>query len=529
MDIKEPSVHASARSRSQTARSAVSAQQTIESVTMKITIDPVNLLLRKETFPMLFTYVLDMLVMAFQMYIVWHYIGAAGVAQLSCCYPICYFVSQGVPRAIAQGAVSTLTKNIADNKIKDADKTVIYCFVIQFIYLIIALFLAFFLSISFSQVAGLADTDTNYAAGYIPIICTLGTLFGIFNQATIGLLLAENKFVINMIRSVASSLLTLLFQLISYQYSLAQDSKISLTQLAIGQVIGQFFPAAIMAVYYQDFKPVSFQGVIKAKLSLLKFANFGEIGQIALMAAPKISQFGSSSILQLSCNIVVTLTFTEASDIEVARIGLFVYWLFFMLFGFVMQSYIYISQAALGLNLILKKYIRTKDILMQSLIWSIILQGIMLILGFVMASQIVGFFIPASQQQSKDFFLLYGKLYIENAPLLPIILIPYQFCQALYSIENNWKMNLLINLMHPVIGIVTLLTIQFTVGDRADLYYVQFYADLFSGFAALVLLARKLFEVMQLAKIELKRLKKMKKKMEEEGLAPHEDEIDKMD
>ena len=67
------------------------------------------------------------------------------------------------------------------------------------------------------------------------------------------------------------------------------------------------------------------------------------------------------------------------------------------------------------------------------------------------------------------------------------------------------------------------------MGDRADLYYVQFYADLFSGFAALVLLARKLFEVMQLAKIELKRLKKMKKKMEEEGLAPADDELERMD
>ena len=93
---------------------------------MKITIDPVNTLLKKETIPMFLCYLLDMLVMTFQMFIVWHYIGAVGVEQLSCCYPICYFVSQAVPRAIAQGAVSTLTKNIADNKIKEADKTVVY-------------------------------------------------------------------------------------------------------------------------------------------------------------------------------------------------------------------------------------------------------------------------------------------------------------------------------------------------------------------------------------------------------------------
>ena len=83
--------------------------------------------------------------------------------------------------------------------------------------------------------------------------------------------------------------------------------------------------------------------------------------------------------------------------------------------------------------------------------------------------------------------------------------------------------------MHPFIGIITLVVIAFTIGDRAELYYVIFFADLFSGIAALVLLSRKFFEVMQLAKIEQKRVKKMKKKMEEEGLAPVDDEIDKMD
>ena len=90
-------------------------------------------------------------------------------------------------------------------------------------------------------------------------------------------------------------------------------------------------------------------------------------------------------------------------------------------------------------------------------------------------------------------------------------------------------MNLLINLMHPFIGIITLLTIYYTIGDRAQLYLVMFNADLFSGIATLVLLSRKFFEVLQLAKIEQKRAKKMKKKMEEEGLAPEDDEIDKMD
>jgi hypothetical protein len=57
-------------------------------------------------------------------------------------------------------------------------------------------------------------------------------------------------------------------------------------------------------------------------------------------------------------------------------------------------------------------------------------------------------------------------------------------------------MNILLNLVHPIIGILTLLTAQFTVGDRADLYWVEFYADLFAGICGTILLVRKIFEVM---------------------------------
>lgn len=75
-------------------------------------------------------------------------------------------------------------------------------------------------------------------------------------------------------------------------------------------------------------------------------------------------------------------------------------------------------------------------------------------------------------------------------------MIPFHYCEAVYAIEANWKMNIVINLIHPIIGIATLITTQFSVGDRADLYWVEFYADLFAGISGTVLLVRKVFEVM---------------------------------
>lgn len=72
-------------------------------------------------------------------------------------------------------------------------------------------------------------------------------------------------------------------------------------------------------------------------------------------------------------------------------------------------------------------------------------------------------------------------------------------------------MNTVLNIIHPVLAIITLLVLQFTVGDRADMFWPEFYADLFAGVCGLLLLFRKIFEVMQLSKIELRRLKKKKR------------------
>ena len=105
-----------------------------------------------------------------------------------------------------------ITKNIADNKIKEADKAVMYFYLISFAYLVIAMFLAFGISRAFPLIVGIEkNVDPNFATTYIPLICTVGTLISIFNQASIGMLLVEGKVVINTIRGIASSLLTLLF------------------------------------------------------------------------------------------------------------------------------------------------------------------------------------------------------------------------------------------------------------------------------------------------------------------------------
>lgn len=61
----------------------------------------------------------------------------------------------------------------------------------------------------------LANPESNLAGSYIAITCTVGTLFTIFNDSCSGLLIAENKFMFNLVRGVATKLFEILFILLS--------------------------------------------------------------------------------------------------------------------------------------------------------------------------------------------------------------------------------------------------------------------------------------------------------------------------
>ena len=241
--------------------------------------------------------------------------------------------------------------------------------------------------------------------------------------------------------------------------------------------------------------PSAFRGVLKAKFKYLKQFNFKVFTDILLQLIPKISQFGSQALMVFLCDIVIATLFTEEQDQFLARVGLLFYFLSFNLFGFPMLTYILSSEAELSLNLLLKKYIRSKELLIKGIIWALVLQGVILIVAFAVGPTIAFFFIPDSVEE-KSFFMLYAQEYITYSYLLPILYIPFHYCQAVLSIESNWVMKMILNLIHPVIAILTIIVLSVTVGDRCQLYWVPFFAELISGISGLVMLMRKLFEVM---------------------------------
>lgn len=83
------------------------------------------------------------------------------------------------------------------------------------------------------------------------------------------------------------------------------------------------------------------------------------------------------------------------------------------------------SEAQLSLNLLMKKYIRSKTFMLKQFIWAIIIQGILLILGFVAGVNILLVFVPNQDEHNKSLFKLYGGDYLKNSVYMPIAMLPF--------------------------------------------------------------------------------------------------------
>ena len=66
-------------------------------------------------------------------------------------------------------------------------------------------------------------------------------------------------------------------------------------------------------------------------------------------------------------------------------------------------------------------------------------------------------FVPNTDSHSKEIFKLYGGDYLKNCVYMPIAMLPFHYCETVYAIESNWKMNIFLNLIHPVLAIIILL------------------------------------------------------------------------
>ncbi|CAL6085048.1 DinF_protein [Hexamita inflata] len=519
MDFKEPSVHASQRSRSVTNRSInQKAQQTIDSVASRVSTDPEKDVLNRTMYPMIISQLVQEIVMLFIFYTVWHYTNNAVMQQFAIVYPICNFISVQIPRAISQAQLGRLNRFIVEAKIKMADEAMTVHFVCQAIYFGVSLIACYLLTVTFTYQAGITENDKNYVAVYIVITCSAGTLLNIFNNSTEALLILEAKNFYNFIRSTASSVSYLAITLVSYQYVTAQKKALSLTPLAISQLISQIIPAVIVMLNYQDFTALPSQGILRAKVKYIKSISGQAIKEVFAHTVPRVLQFGSIYLLNFAAQLVVTQTYLVDSDIKIARLGLFIYILSYNLFSCVSTSFQVTSEQILSLNLQQKKYIRSKGFLLKGLVWGVFWQVVSLIIALVAGTSIIEFFIPDSQALDKEYYLLYGMKYITYSYLMPILQIFFNFSMTVTAIEDDIKIGMLQSIIPLIVGVVTLLVTQFMIGDRAELFWIQYYADLFSGISGAILLVRKIFEVMQLAKIELRRLKR-KKRLEEEGVA----------
>jgi len=147
------------------------------------------------------------------------------------------------------------------------------------------------------------------------------------------------------------------------------------------------------------------------------------------------------------------------------------------------------------MNLMKKKYIRAKAFLLNGFVYALICQLVFTILHFIAGEKILSFFVPTSRPTEREYFLSHCAEYIKRQGQLALLGIPVQYAIAIFQIEDNFILELMLNSVHLLVGSAAYIAIQATIGDEADLYYPEYYANIFIGGCSSVFLFRKLFEV----------------------------------
>lgn len=165
--------------------------------------------------PLFITYLADALLNAFLIFLVWHYAGVKCLEQYAIVFPIQQIFGVGIPRSIAQGAVSVIQKLTLSNERKSAEMVFTIQTLLQLGYAFCSLIFSYIFSLSFSNLSK-GESISNYTTFYVPVMVSGQAFANIFNAQLEPFLILEAKHLYNFRRSLLASVMKLMLICLCY-------------------------------------------------------------------------------------------------------------------------------------------------------------------------------------------------------------------------------------------------------------------------------------------------------------------------
>ncbi|CAL5974216.1 DinF_protein [Hexamita inflata] len=527
MDLKEPSVHVSQKSRTSTSISNQMFKQhrTLDSIMQKTTTDPVSQLSSAYFWPLIITTAVEVFHQLLVITMTWNYVGRDAVEQMVCAFPVILIITKLIPRAIAQGSIANMIRYLTDNQVKRADEVFTYQILSQVIYFIIAVFIAFIFGLQGLKIFNITGDD--YISTYIGVMLSVGTLVEIFGAAQTQFYLFEGDTWMYALSNIATLLLQQSLTLLSIQHILSQQRyltgvEMTLIPFLIGHIVGALPLVGFNLLRFQDFKATTFSAVIRLKMKYLQVFNLTELLHTIYNGTLRSLEQVIQPIVYFGFQVYNSKFNTHPTDAAVSHIGSHMFIMGMLILQFPTMAFQMVAIYTISSNNLMKKYIRTKELIFRTVIWGLICEAIVAILVSSVDS-IITFFLPASKSEEVDFILRFTSEYTDKLNFTGVLTFFYYISVILLNIERKWPIEITGIAFYFVMTLIMFLVMASSNGTGANTAIVSYWCDVTIGIAGFLVLAEKFIEIMQLAKIELRRLKK-KKRQEENGIIAEKDD-----
>lgn len=470
-----------------------SVRSATESTIERLGTQPISSLLWGTSIPYLITNLLNAVAYFSDYNIAIFYTGLEGLRAQSILYGSDLLFVIVPCQAFAGVAVNMLSPALAANKVIMAN--VIFSHYVLASMFWAVLICSIMVPLGHQYLSGVDLTWGTEFGSYYKIMFGIGVFLTPFSIGFGNFLAAENRCFLNIMRSLALSVLFVLFdQLYYFYFKMIYPEGTFILHASAWSFVTAHSLVAIWMIFIMFRKSVldmPLKGVLKLNLGVFyKYPCcykkpdpfvFNWKLFIGIVLGALGPYFGIARLGMLIINTSTSLGkyYTSEYKLQLSRASYLTYARFLDLYGSVTEAFIKGFSAVVSYNIATKRYGRASEIMMATALWSTVLTGALAAVSLVFQKQLISFLQPNMKNVlSKEDYLIFQSYlpslqkFFQMAILSSIWMSPYYIVIVLSTIEKKIAISSILSTTRTVASMVMVSITSSLIQDDVDCSFI---------------------------------------------------------
>lgn len=470
-----------------------SVRSATESTIERLGTQPISSLLWGTSIPYLITNLLNAVAYFSDYNIAIFYTGLEGLRAQSILYGSDLLFVIVPCQAFAGVAVNMLSPALAANKVIMANVIFSHYVLVSMFWAV--LICAIMVPLGHRFLSGVDLTWGTEFGSYYKIMFGLGVFLTPFSIGFGSFLAAENRCFLNIMRSLALSILFVLFDQLYYFYfkMIYPEGTFILHASAWSFVTAHSLVAVwmIFIMFRKSILDMPLKGVLKLNLGVFykypccyKKLNpfvFNWKLFLGMLLGALGPYFGIARLGMLLINTNTSLGkyYTSEYKLQLSRASYLTYARFYDLYGSVTDAFIKGFSAVVSYNIATKRYGRASEIMMATALWSTVLTGALAAVSLVFQKQLISFLQPNMENvlSAEDYLIFQSYLpslqkFFQMAVLSCIWMSPYYIVIILSTIEKKRAISILLSMTRTIASMVMVSITSSLIQDDVDCSFI---------------------------------------------------------